>query len=156
MISNDPDDLLSPDDDATRKQSPPTTLMATQKSKAHSRISGAEPVTDLTTPLKTVINTRTAHGLLGVAELDAALRDAIASGSCEGLIQVRVWPQPENERSGKSKSVSMSWWLSAPVQEHLHQQTDPQTQQPESNTKHLDAIVGQLREPSSCAAQPKS
>jgi hypothetical protein len=155
VISNDPDDLLSSDDDATRNRNPSTTLLDKQKTKAQTRISGFEPVTDLTAPVKTVINARTAHGLLAVAELDAALRDAFAPGPCEGLIQIRVWPQPENERSGRSKTVSMSWWLSAPVQEHLHQQTEPQAQESESNTKHLEAIVAQLRAPSNCPAKPK-
>jgi len=85
VISNDPDDLLSPDDDATRNPTQPKTLLVEQKSKARTRISGPEPVTDIVTPVKTVINARTAHGLLGVAELDSALRDAFAPRSCEGL-----------------------------------------------------------------------
>ena len=72
-------------------------------------------MTDIITPIETVINARTAHGLLGVAELDSALRDAFAPRSCEGFIQVRVWPEPEASGSGKSKAVSMSWWLSAPI-----------------------------------------
>jgi hypothetical protein len=46
------------------------------------RISSPEPVTNIVTPVKTVINARTAHGLLGVAELDSALRDAFVQGSC--------------------------------------------------------------------------
>jgi hypothetical protein len=83
VISNDPDDLLSPDDDAARNPAPSKTLLALQKTKARTRISGPEPVTDLITPVKTIINARTAHGLLGVAELDSALRDALPQ-PCEG------------------------------------------------------------------------
>jgi hypothetical protein len=150
VISNDPDDLLSPDDDATRNPTQSKKLLAEQKTKAQTRVSGPEPVTDLVTPVKTVINARTAHGLLGIAELDTALRDAFAPGSCENLFQVRVWPEQANG-SGQSKAVSMSWWLSAPVQQHLHNQTELQ-QAPQSadNTPHLAAILEQFGVRSAC------
>jgi hypothetical protein len=150
VISNDPDDLLSPDDDATRNPAQSKKLLAEQKTKAQTRISGPEPVTDLVTPVKTVINARTAHGLLGIAELDTALRDAFAPGSCENLFQVRVWPEQANG-SGQSKAVSMSWWLSAPVQQHLHNQAELQ-QAPQSadNTPHLAAILEQFGVRSAC------
>ena len=154
VISNDPDDLLNADDDATRTSAPAKAiaakaLLAKQKAKARTLVSGSEPVTDLVTPIKTIANARTAHGLLGVEQLDSALRDALPR-SCEGLIQVRVWPQPEdNTGSGRSKAVSMSWWLSAPIQEHLHQQTAPQ--QSGDNTPHLRAILKQMAAPPNCA-----
>jgi hypothetical protein len=149
VISNDPDDLLSPDDDATRNPAQSKTLLALQKTKARTRISGPEPVTDVITPVKTIINARTAHGLLGVAELDSALRDAFPQ-PCEGLIQVRVWSELEANGSGRSKAVSMSWWLSAPVQEHLNQQTEPQKSG--DNTPHLAAILKQMATASHCPA----
>lgn len=149
VISNDPDDLLGPDDDATRNPAQAKDLLALQKTKARTRISGPEPVTDLVTPVKTIINARTAHGLLGVAELDGALRDAFPQ-PCEGLIQVRVWPEPEAKGSGRSKAVSMSWWLSAPVQEHLNQQTEPQKSG--DNVPHLAAILKQMAATSHCPA----
>jgi hypothetical protein len=76
VISNDPDDLLSPDDDVTRNPAQSKTLLVEQKSKARTRISGPEPVTDIVTPVKTVINARTAHGLLGVAEHKRAVLTA--------------------------------------------------------------------------------
>jgi hypothetical protein len=141
VISNDPDDLLSPDDDATRNPAHSQALLTLQKTKARTRVSGPEPVTDLVTPVKTVIDARTAHGLLGVAELDSALRDAF-SQPCEALIQIRVWPEPEAKGSGTSRAVSMSWWLSAPIQEHLNQQTEPQKSG--NNNPHLDAILKQM------------
>jgi hypothetical protein len=145
VISNDPDDLLSPDDDATRNPAQPKRLLVDQTSKARTRISGPEPITDIVTPIKTVINARTAHGLLSVAELDSALRDALAAQSCEGFIQVRVWPEPEANGSRTSKAVSMSWWLSAPVQQHLHNQTEPQpVGQLDNNTPHLAAVLEQF------------
>jgi hypothetical protein len=156
VISNDPDDLLSPVDDATRSLARSKTLLVEQKSKARTRISGPEPVTDIVTPVKTVVNARTAHGLLGVAELDSALRGSFPQGSCEGLIQVRVWPEPEAGRSGKSKAVSMSWWLSAPIQQHLHNQTEPQqVHQSGDNTPHLAAILEQFGARSACEQASK-
>jgi hypothetical protein len=157
VISNDPDDLLSPDDDATRNSTQSTSLVTKQKDKARKRISGPEPVTDIVTPIKTVVNTRTAHGLLGVAELDSALRDAFAPRSCDGFIQVRVWPEQEADGSGTSKAVSMSWWLSAPIQQHLHNQTEPVRGHPSSdNAPHLAAILAQFGDRSTCeqAAKP--
>lgn len=151
VISNDPDDLLSPDDDATRNPTQPKGLLTEQKDKARKRISGAEPVTDIVTPIKTVINTRTAHGLLGVAELDSTLRNAFAPRPCDGFIQVRVWPEQEADGSGTSKAVSMSWWLSAPIQQHLHNQTEPAQGHPSSdNTPHLAAILEQFGDRSTC------
>ena len=156
VISNDPDDLLSPDDDATRNPAKSKTLLVEQKGKARTRISGPEPVTDIVTPIKTVINARTAHGLLGVAELDSALRDAFAPRSCEGFIQVRVWPEPEANGSATSKAVSMSWWLSGPIQQHLHNQTEPQQiRQSADNTPHLAAISEQFGARSACEQASK-
>jgi hypothetical protein len=149
VISNDPDDLLSPDDDATRTAAPPKALVAKQKAKARIRVGGSEMVTDLVAPIKTITNARTAHGLLSVAALDSALRDALPQ-QCEGLIQVRVWPESEEKGSGTSKAVSMSWWLSAPVQEHLHQQSEPQ--QSGDNAPHLTAILKQMTATSICPA----
>ena len=155
VISNDPNDLLSPDDDATRNPAQSKKILAEQKTKAQMRISGPEPVTDLVTPVKTVINARTAHGLLGVAELDSALRDAFAPRSCEGLIQVRVWPELEASGSGQSKAVSMSWWLSGPIQQHLHNQTEPQQAQSADNTPHLTAILEQFGARAACEQASK-
>jgi hypothetical protein len=155
VISNDPDDLLSPDDDATRNPAQSKPLLTEQKGKARTRISGPEPVTDIVTPIKTVVNARTAHGLLGVAELDSALRDAFAPRSCDGFIQVRVWPEQEADGSGTSKAVSMSWWLSAPIQQHLHNQTEPQRDQSSDNTPHLAAILERFGERSACEQAPK-
>jgi hypothetical protein len=93
----------------------------TQLQKARAAVSSSEPVTDVVTPVVTVANTRTAHGILGVDQLRSSLRGALLG--CEvTMTHVRVWPQPE-ETSNRSRAVSMSWWLYSPVQRHLHQQT---------------------------------
>jgi hypothetical protein len=156
VISNDPDDLLGPDDDATRNPAQSKKLLVQQKSKARTRISGPELITDIVSPTQTVINARTAHGLLAVSELGSALRDAFAPRSCKGLVQVRVWPEPEATGSGKSKAISMSWWLSAPIQQHLHNQTEPrQVHQSADNTPHLAAILEQFGPRSGCEQASK-
>ena len=70
-------------------------------------------------------------------ELRARLHEAIPQ--CRTLlIKVRVWPQYENG-SKKSKAVSMSWWLSKPIQRHLHQQTEAGKNK-NFNAPHLDAM----------------
>jgi len=60
---------------------------------------------------------------LAVGQLRAALFREMPR--CEGQVShVRVWPQTA-QGSQKSRAVSMSWWLSEPMQRHLHQQTEP-------------------------------
>ena len=51
---------------------------------------------------------------------------------------MRVWPQ-KLETSTRPRAVSMSWWLSSPVQRHLHQQTEDAKNE-NQNTLRLDAV----------------
>jgi hypothetical protein len=176
VVSNDPDDLLTSFEDVPRASnlSTQTKPASTQKKRARVLVSGSEPVTDLTSPLNTIANARTAHGLLGADELHSALRDVLPPSCDTPVIEIRVWPQleeqssgnseqpnsrtskqqnsakSEKKNSGKSKEVSMSWWLSAPVQEHLHQQTEPQS--PYDNSAQLAAILQEMSAPSACTA----
>jgi hypothetical protein len=118
VISNDPDDLLDSSDDST----PPATKgqfrqQLSQKLEAkRAEVSGSELVSDIATPLETIANDRTAHGILAVSQLHAALREALPH--CAVLIKVRVWSQ-------SGRPLSMSWWESSPVQRQLHRQTEP-------------------------------
>jgi hypothetical protein len=124
VISNDPDDPLNQDADAVMPDIKASLKVQrdNQEKKARGAVDGAEPITDIVTPLVTVANTRTAHGILGVDELSIALREAMPG--CQAyLIPVRVWPQPL-ETSDGPRAVSMSWWLPSLVQRHLHQQTE--------------------------------
>ena len=128
VLSNDPNDLLNVDEDVA---APEATIKAELKStrakqeqKVRANVDGNEAVTDIVTPLTTVINTRTAHGILGVDELRTTLRDAMSNCTTQTfLIPVRVWPQRLETGDG-SRAVSMSWWLSTLVQRHLHQETE--------------------------------
>jgi hypothetical protein len=149
VISNDPDDLLDPGNDSdTAAKARRTMQRAAQLQKARVAVSNSEPITDVVTPVVTVANTRTAHGTLGVDQLRSSLRGALPG--CEmTMAHVRVWPQPE-ETSNRSRAVSMSWWLSSPVQRHLHQQTED-TKNRNENEPRLRAVWDVMEATSSCA-----
>lgn len=150
VISNDPDDLLDPSDDSSSSVAKEQlrAQLHKQVQKARALVNGSEPVTDIATPLMTVANARTAHGILGVDQLHAALHEAIPN--CDSMfIQVRVWPQFE-ANSKQSKAVSMSWWLSSPIQRHLHQQTEA-AMEGNQNSSHLDTIWELMKAPPHCA-----
>jgi hypothetical protein len=149
VISNDPDDLLNPANDSD------TTVKALRKAqreeqlkKARASVNRSEPVTDIVTPVITVANTRTAHGTLGVDQLRSSLREVIP-GCDVWMSHVRVWPQRQ-ETSNRSRAVSMSWWLSTPIQRHLHQQTED-TKNENENGPRLQAVWKAMRTTSSCA-----
>jgi hypothetical protein len=84
-------------------------------------------LTDVIVPLEAVSNTRTARGRLAVAQLEAQL-EAAMPGCRANTAHIRVWPQFEERLDGSlekvSRPVSMSWWLSRPIQVHLHQQLE--------------------------------
>jgi hypothetical protein len=106
VISNDPADLLDPNDDA----------VSDLPGLPRPSVGGGELVTDATSSLTTFANARTAHGIVGVAELEDALHKAIPD--CGDLmILVRVWPDHD-------KTLSMSWWESSVIQRQLHRQTE--------------------------------
>jgi hypothetical protein len=148
VISNDPNDLLNQDVDAVMPDKAKLrVLREDQEKKARAAVDGAEPVTDIVTPVITVANTRTAHGILGVDELSIALREAIP-GCQPYMIPVRVWPQPL-ETSDGPRAVSMSWWLSTLVQRHLHQQTELGKNH-NQNGPRLQEIWNVMKAPSSC------
>jgi hypothetical protein len=158
-LSNDPDDLLNIDQDVAAPEAQiKADLKNTrekQEQKVRAAVDGNEPVTDVVAPLKTVINTRTAHGILGVDQLRTTLRDAMANCHTEAfLIPVRVWPQRLDTGEG-SRSVSMSWWLSTLVQRHLHQQTElarnGQGKNSSKNEIWLRAIWEAMRTSPECA-----
>jgi hypothetical protein len=84
-------------------------------------------LTDVSIPIQAIENTRTGRGRLAVQQLNAVL-DMLTDSSCGAdTAHIRVWPQyvqSGDSKEKKSLPVSMSWWLSTPVQIHLHQQTE--------------------------------
>jgi hypothetical protein len=152
VISNDPNDLLDPSDDSTSSQTKGQlqARLKKQVQKARALVNGSEPITEIVTPLTTIANARTAHGLLGVDQLHSSLREAIPNCNVS-MVQVRVWPQFESN-SNVSKEVSMSWWLSSPIQRHLHQQTEG-NMDGNLNQTHLQTIWTLIRTtPPDCTA----
>jgi predicted GTPase len=136
--------LLDPSDDSTSPEikGQLQARLKKQVQKARALVNGSEPITDIVTPLTTIANARTAHGLLGVDQLHSALREAIPNCNAS-MVQVRVWPQFESN-SNVSKEVSMSWWLSSPIQRHLHQQTEG-VMDGNQNQTHLQTIWTLIR-----------
>jgi hypothetical protein len=149
VISNDPNDPLNQDADAAMSdiKAKLRVLRDNQEKKARAAVDGAEPVTDIVAPVITVVNTRTAHGILGVDELSIALREAIP-GCQSYMIPIRVWPQLL-ETSDGPRAVSMSWWLSTLVQRHLHQQTELEKNH-NQNGPRLQEIWNVMKASSSC------
>jgi hypothetical protein len=126
VISNDPNDLLDPSDDVEWHQHFPSPPVAQ-----------GEVLTELTAPITTFTNARTARGILAVEELRSTLHAAM---SCKVLVvQIRVWPD-------NGKDLSMSWWESPLVQRQLHRQTEDDADQ-NQNGPHLNAIWQQMKTP---------
>ena len=142
VISNDPDDLLDSSDDSDPAAVPRATRPTPQVQKARAQVSNGTLITDISTPITTVVNDRTAHGILGVDQLHTALRDAMPG--CGVLVKIRVWPQYR-------KALSMSWWESASIQRQLHRQTEDGMDKNE-NRPHLNAVWQALQSTSSNCA----
>ena len=150
VISNDPDDPLDPDDDIVSSDAAAAQRYQekSQQHKLRVDVDDGEVLTELTTPITTFANTRTARGTTAVIQLRTALFARMPK--CDAHVaHVRVWPQ-EQETSKRSRAVSMSWWLSAPVQRHLHQQTEDGKNQ-NDNGEILRLIWTVLLEKSACA-----
>ncbi len=83
----------------------------------------------MTAPITAFANTRNARGTLAVDGLGSTL-DWGNMDTCN-VTQITVWGEPERDWFGrprtdtdKQREVSMSWWLSKPVQIYLHEQTE--------------------------------
>src|SRR5262249_4933446 len=77
-------------------------------------------------PLQAIGSARDGRGRLAVQQLESVLG---AITKCEeDTAHIRVWPQYIESAGGDAKKVSrpvsLSWWLSTPLQVHLHQQLE--------------------------------
>lgn len=159
-ISNDPNDLIDP---AGENDSAAAAISAVVEQRKRASIEVGEMGRDVTTTVTTFVHTRDARGILGMSQLRAQMREAIPK--CDDrVVHIRVWPQQLADRSG-SRAVSMSWWLSTPVQRYLHQQTEPAKRadrdlvgssqagkNQNQNIPRLDAVWRVLGSTSACAA----
>jgi len=77
---------------------------------------------DVFAPLSAVSNTRNARGELAVDDAAVTL-DHHNAAYCNA-VELRVWADPVSRKTGAPpRELSMSWWLSKPVQVYLHEQT---------------------------------
>ncbi len=132
VISNDPDE----DPDLTKVDVADDAVLA-----------------DISVPIAAVANTRTSRGRLAVGQLEAAM-DSLAGRDCGGgTAHVRVWPRFEQKANGElenvSRPVSMSWWLSRPIQILLHQQTEEYKNQ-NKNPDQLERVWRAILSKSDC------
>ncbi|OAF18603.1 hypothetical protein AXW67_03570 [Bradyrhizobium neotropicale] len=138
VISNDPDDQLGPTDDVANDPQVPPRPTAT----------AGEVLSEVSAPITTVFNLRTAHGVQAVDALRTGLHATIPE--CDKLvIQLRI------SRDG-NKSLSMSWWESPLVQRRIHRQTesDPDTNYAREHNQNLPRLkaIWQEMQSSSCRA----
>ncbi len=109
-------------------------------------------VTDISGPIKAVVHTRDARGALAVEGAMAAL-DRLNGKSCN-IAWIRVWGEPREAAKSSTQGItgeeagtrdlSMSWWLSKPVQVYLHEQTDFQQGRPISRYSRNRRTIGYL------------
>jgi hypothetical protein len=118
-------------------------------------------LTDVSIPLQAIASARDGRGRLAVQQLESVL-DAITRRGCnEDTSHIRVWPQYIQQGTKKvSRPVSLSWWLSTPIQVHLHQQLEStKLRQPlksgnteNPNTDDIKKTWGALTATSACMA----
>jgi hypothetical protein len=141
-ISNDPDE----DPDLNPLDAPDGTFLG-----------------DIAIPITAVMSARVGHGRLAMAQVEAVL-DHMAKPVCGAqTAHVRVWPQFENvpinqpeltSRNKISRPVSMSWWLSTPIQMHLHQQTEKvRGRNKNKNQKEMENTWAALDKPAGCVGR---
>jgi hypothetical protein len=130
MISNDPDS----DPDVRPLNTPESVL-----------------VSDLMVPIGSVMHARTGRGRLAMAQAESFL-DHLTFPACGAQTShVRVWPQfAPGTDDENSRPVSMSWWLSSPIQIHLRQQIEIT----ERNKLSLARVWSALAKPENCLGRP--
>jgi hypothetical protein len=112
----------------------------------------AEILSVVTGPIATVANVRGARGLLALEHMQAVL-DGENPGCDVNSAHIRVHPQTRGHAEArKYRAVSMSWWLSRPVQNHLNSQTKRLQTNP--NLAQVDAVWRVLGTPARCG-QPQ-
>jgi predicted acylesterase/phospholipase RssA len=116
-------------------------------------------LTDVTSLFAALSHTRDARGSLAVAQLSDLSR-VLATAACKGGFEhIRVWPERLDPQgtdctaanfSKTPRAVSMSWWLSTPIQYRLFDEIDGNNT---CNAASLDAVWQALRMKSDCVAK---
>jgi hypothetical protein len=142
VVSNDPEVRVDHDDD----------LKPSSTQVEPVDIDDTELFTDLQSPLSAFLNSWNGRGTLAVEQLRAVLYQRMPR-CISHVSHVRVWPEKSADGSEKARAVAMSWWLSAPLQLHLHQQTEADKNR-NDNGPRLDRTWDALNAKSDCA-EPK-
>ena len=113
-------------------------------------------LTDVSIPLQAIASARDGRGRLAVQQLNSVLGVLTKSECGDDSAHIRVWPQyVDQDASDKKKKeslpISLSWWLSTPIQIHLHQQTEGTKNQNE-NKDEIQKTWGAFEGTSACMA----
>jgi hypothetical protein len=105
----------------------------------------AEFLSTVWSPIMAVANVRTARGTLAVEKLRAELRKLVPE-CAHSTAHVKVFRQTVEGLTGgeRARAVSMSWWLSRPIQIFLRQQVDTETDSAKANREQLDRVWNAL------------
>jgi hypothetical protein len=111
-------------------------------------------LTDFSIPIEAVANIRTSRGRLAVAQLEATMGNMLPKCGVN-TAHIRVWPEYRvSGLPGAAKKVatpvSMSWWLSRPIQVLLHQQTEGNKDQ-NQNGDQIDNAFRAIASKSDCS-----
>ena len=102
---------------------------------------------DLLAPLSAFSNTRKARGKLAVDDAGDALDHA--NRELCNKATLRVWTKPVSDKpNAPPRELSMSWWLSKPVQTYLHQQTEflgAKAKDDQNNDQAIAALLSAIR-----------
>jgi hypothetical protein len=96
---------------------------------------------DVSAPLDATLNTRSARGTLAVERATTALSETLTAACNRNVAHVRVWPEYLYGNEGPVRPLSFSWWLSKPVQQRLHEQTESE----EGNAAPIAAVMAALQ-----------
>jgi len=112
----------------------------------------AEFLSSAWSPIMAVANVRTARGTLAVERLRADLRRLVPECT-HSTAHVKVFRQTVDGQNGKgrARAVSMSWWLSRPIQIFLHQQVGTDTDASSANREQINRVWNALGE-TDCAS----
>jgi len=135
VISNDPEEPIA---------------MEEAPAKVHT----TSYATDLTSLVEAVANTRDARGSLAMTQLSNLAR-RLTPQCKESFAHIRVWPERSDPKSNSCygnfsttpRAVSMSWWLSTPVQLRLVGEVENQTT---CNAAALEALWKAIPMKSDC------
>lgn len=113
-------------------------------------------------PVDAIATVRSGRGRLAVAETERWLDGRFGARCPVNLAHIKVWPEARDghcpvgdAKPGPTRDVSMSWWLSKPVQMNLREQVEPSNDRC-NNDAAVKAVWAALVTPSSaCVGAPR-